>query len=260
MQPFKFQKYQGTGNDFILIDNRLLPFKKGNKAFIRQLCHRSLGVGADGIILLEDDDDVDFKMVYFNADGSLGSMCGNGGRCIVAFAQSLGIITDQTTFRAFDGLHTGQILPNHDIRLSLNDVDQIEKATDYYFLDTGSPHYVTFVDDLKKVDIIKEGKAIRYGKAFQPGGTNVNFVQTTPEGITVATYERGVEDETLSCGTGVTASAIVYALQFKDSKKQKIQIQTKGGPLTVEFTIEGKRITDIFLTGGVSNVFESYVL
>lgn len=256
----KFDKYEGTGNDFILIDNRDLHFNKRDLKLIRLLCHRQSGVGADGLILLENDDEVDFKMVYYNADGSSGAMCGNGGRCIVDFAQKLGIISNKTTFRGPDGLHTGEILPDQSIQISLKDVTEIDIQSDYYFLDTGCPHYVTFVEDLEKVNIKKEGADIRYNSRFAPAGTNVNFVEINQQGLTVATYERGVENETLSCGTGVTASAIAYGLTQKDINQHQISIKTKGGDLQVSFNIEDQIIRDIKLKGKVDIVFKGYFI
>ncbi len=256
----KFDKYAGTGNDFILIDNRNFDFNKKDTQLIQLLCHRKLGIGADGLILLENDDEVDFKMIYFNADGSTGAMCGNGGRCIVDFAHQLGIISKKTTFRAADGLHRGEVFSDQTIQISLRDVSNIDVQSDYYFLDTGCPHYVTFVKNLDKINIKTEGRAIRYDKKFSPDGTNVNFVEINQNGLTVATYERGVENETQSCGTGVTASAIAYALAQKDTAHHQIAVKTKGGDLLVTFTKKEDRIQDIHLKAKVELVFQGYIL
>ena len=202
-----FYKYQGTGNDFVLIDNRKLIFPKDNHHLIEKMCSRKFGIGADGLILLENSDTVDFKMVYFNSDGNLGTMCGNGGRCIVHFANFLNIINNKTNFEAIDGHHKASIV-NEMISLKMNDVSKIDLITDYLYLDTGSPHHVEMVNDLENFKVTEKGSFLR-NHLYGLEGSNINFVeQVNDNSFEVRTYERGVEAETLSCGTGVTAVAI----------------------------------------------------
>lgn len=253
-----FFKYQGTGNDFVVIDNRQDIFPKNNTAFVAQLCNRKFGIGADGLILLENSKDADFKMVYFNADGALGSMCGNGGRCIVAFAKHLDLIEDNCIFTATDGLHEASITDKL-VSLKMVDVQEINKGNDHVFLDTGSPHHIVFVKDVMEVDVYNEGKKIRHGKPYFEKGTNVNFVSSQGDGtLRVRTYERGVENETLSCGTGVTAVALA-AHHLKKTNKNNIPITTKGGNLQVSFTEINGKYKDIFLTGPATRVFTGHI-
>ena len=202
----EFYKYQGTGNDFIMIDDRENIFNINDHNLIAALCQRRMGIGADGLILLKEHDKYDFEMIYFNSDGHQSSMCGNGGRCIIAFAQLLEIIDEETTFLAIDGEHKGQFLGDT-IALQMQDVSDIEGVGDGLVMDTGSPHYIEMVDDLRNMNIEKEGRRIRNSKPFRKEGINVNFVQDSAD-LQVRTYERGVEAETLSCGTGVVATAI----------------------------------------------------
>ncbi|MCO6486893.1 MAG: diaminopimelate epimerase [Phaeodactylibacter sp.] len=260
MERILFSKYQGTGNDFILVDQRERRYLKvSDREAIARLCHRRFGIGADGLILLQGHADYNFEMIYFNADGGQGSMCGNGGRCIVAFAGSLGAIGEQCRFLAVDGPHEARIRPNGWVELKMNDVVDVEKGAGFYFLDTGSPHYVEFVGNLEQVDVCRRGREIRYSERFKKEGTNVNFVEPAHGGIAVATYERGVEDETLSCGTGVTASAIAYFLARPDRGPQLVPIHTKGGMLEVRFTPSSHGFTDIWLCGPAVRVFEGRV-
>lgn len=290
----KFYKYQGTGNDFIMIDNRDNSFsekQKKDKDFIEKLCHRRFGIGADGLILIENPKDKategDFVMVYFNSDGNPSSMCGNGGRCAVAFAYRLGVFEGkETTFMAFDGLHFAKVTSvkkseneiSTEVELQMGDVSEIEIHTDSqntYFLNTGSPHYVSFLGtekmttDLENYEVVAEGKKVRYNERFKKEGTNVNFVVNTANNseknsIFVRTYERGVEDETLSCGTGVTACALAYSLYDKnlntDLKTNLVHIKTLGGNLKVRFdystTNSEHHFTNIFLIGAATAVFE----
>lgn len=249
-----FYKYQGTANDFVMIDNRDGHFDAGNQALVAFLCERRLGIGADGLILLQNREGYDFEMVYFNADGRLGSMCGNGGRCTVAFARQLGVITDKAFFLAADGDHYATISPEGLVSLKMNDVGTIECAENHYFLNTGSPHYVTFVDNLADYQVYQKGKAIRNNDRFRAEGTNVNFAQLpqSQEALFVRTYERGVEDETFSCGTGVTATAI--AASFK-GLSSPVKIRTLGGNLEVSFKRQGQQVSDIYLTGPAQLVF-----
>ncbi|TXB61966.1 diaminopimelate epimerase [Phaeodactylibacter luteus] len=253
-----FYKYQGTGNDFILIDQRKQQWLSGEEQeAIAHLCHRRLGIGADGLILLRNREGYDFEMDYFNADGRRGSMCGNGGRCTVAFAHALGIPVEECQFWAPDGPHRARLRADGWVELEMADVQHIEAGAGYYFLDTGSPHYVQFVTDLAEIDVVQAGRAIRFNERFKAQGTNVNFVQKTSQGLEAATYERGVEDETLSCGTGATACALANSLAGALADGPLLTpIQTKGGQLEVRFRKEGARYTDIWLCGPAVQVFQ----
>ena len=255
----QFSKYHGTGNDFILLDNRDARYNNLSREQVAFLCHRRFGIGADGLMLVEPTPDADFKMVYFNSDGNTSSMCGNGGRCITAFAKTLGIIENKTSFVAIDGLHEAY-LTNGEVSLKMIDVSQVLHHHDDYVLNTGSPHYVTFVDDIDAIDVFKMGREIRYSDAFKKEGINVNFVQTHQQGIKVRTYERGVEDETYSCGTGVVASAIV-ASQVKLNKMKHINISTPGGLLEVRFdNVIENHFHDIWLTGKAEKVYDGEIV
>ncbi len=231
-----FFKYHGTGNDFILVDDQAETFPRTDQPRIERLCHRRFGIGADGLILLQTTPDMDFQMVYFNADGREGSMCGNGGRCIVRFAHDLGLIGHETRFLAADGPHTATVDPDL-ISLAMSEVGAIQSVDGLFFVNTGSPHVIKFVDDAQLVDVFAEGRALRHDPRFGPGGTNVNFVQHLDDTtLAVRTYERGVEDETYSCGTGVTASVLVAhrVLGLSDAVGP-IPVQTPGGRLQVAF-------------------------
>lgn len=249
-----FYKYQGAGNDFIIADNRdkKIQLSQQQVAF---MCDRHFGIGADGLMLLEHTEGYDFKMVYYNSDGNESTMCGNGGRCIAAFAQKLGIVKTEAKFLAIDGGHTAIIDTSGTVHLAMQDVHHIAFKDGFAILNTGSPHYVAWVDDADSTDVFNNGRAIRNRDEFQPKGINVNFVQTEEHGIKVRTYERGVEDETLSCGTGVTASAIANA---KDATgKFDVPIHTPGGQLRVTFTKEiPGAATDVVLIGPAVLVFE----
>jgi diaminopimelate epimerase len=249
-----FTKYQGAGNDFILIDNRDKSFPVDYK-IIEQLCHRRFGIGADGLMLLEDENDYDFRMRYFNSDGKEASMCGNGGRCIVAFAQQIGIINNDTKFIAVDGEHIAEI-KEKGVKLKMQDVSNIETGDNYFFMDTGSPHFVKFIESHENFDTYKEGYDIRYNDRFKEVGTNVNFVSYLSEGlINVSTYERGVEDETYACGTGCVASALSTAI--KDNKTSgSYNIKTKGGDIIVYFRKDQEGFKEIYLEGPAKKVFE----
>jgi diaminopimelate epimerase len=251
----QFSKYQGTGNDFIMIDDRAEQFPV-NQSLIEFLCHRRFGIGADGLILLRNAKGYDFRMVYFNADGREGSMCGNGGRCTVRFAQDLGLFEENTTFIAVDGEHKAAACED-EIFLNMSHVSGSAQDGSDYFLNTGSPHYVTFVEDIEAVDVVADGKAIRYGDVYGPkGGTNVNFAQVLDEqSLYVRTYERGVEDETYSCGTGVTACALMAYQHL--GMVEPINIKTKGGNLRVSFVAQADGSFDsIYLIGPAVKVFE----
>jgi len=250
-----FFKYQGTGNDFIIVDNRSQIIDKNNTKRIAQLCDRRFGIGADGFILLENDKFSDFKMVYYNSDGNESSMCGNGGRCITAFAKFLGVIDDSAIFTAIDGLHNAKI-ENDTVYLQMHDVSEVETYGDHLFLDTGSPHHVALVSNLKTLDVKSTGSKIRYGQPYNDIGSNVNFVeQVSNDSFAVRTYERGVEDETLSCGTGVTAVALAMHESGK-TKSQAVNLKTEGGELKVTFNSDENGYNDIWLIGPATQVFK----
>ncbi len=250
-----FYKYQGTGNDFVMIDNRDESFPKNNTTLVAHLCDRRFGIGADGLILLENDAATDFKMVYYNSDGNLSSMCGNGGRCLVAFAKKLDVIKDKTTFMATDGLHHATIAADGIISLQMKDVNAIKKEQEFSFLDTGSPHHVQMVEDLKSYPVKQNGAQIRYSDLYGSNGANVNFVSQNNENtFAIRTYERGVEDETLSCGTGATAVAIAMHATKKTSDTS-IKINVEGGQLEVAFENSGTNYTNVFLKGPATFVF-----
>jgi diaminopimelate epimerase len=250
-----FYKYQGTGNDFVIIDQREQSFlRRDDQARIERLCDRRFGIGADGLMLLQQIAGYDFEMVYFNSDGRESSMCGNGGRCITAFAHRLGVFEKHCRFWAIDGAHDALVREDQWVELKMIDVQDIEQGRDFYYLNTGSPHYVSFREDLAGLDVYEAGRAIRYSDRFRAEGTNVNFVQIGAEGITVATYERGVEDETLSCGTGVTAAAIAYHLQSGHGAN-KVPIKVKGGELEVRFQVGPHGFSEIWLCGPAELVF-----
>lgn len=254
-----FYKYQGTGNDFVMIDNRSQFFPKENTQLIEKLCDRRFGVGADGLILLENHADFDFKMVYYNLDGNESSMCGNGGRCLVAFAKQMGVVKNKAEFEAFDGYHFATIDDEGIVALQMKDVDAIKNESNYTFLNTGSPHHVQLVNDLKNLDVKVEGAKIRYSDLYGNAGSNVNFVNQLANDIfAVRTYERGVEDETLSCGTGVTAVAIAMH-QLGKTKNSIIDLNVEGGKLKVQFDEDNGNYTNVFLIGPATFVFEGKI-
>jgi diaminopimelate epimerase len=253
-----FYKYQGTGNDFILIDNRNLDFPKSNVNIVRNLCDRRFGIGADGLILLENSDSADFNMIYFNADGNESTMCGNGGRCIVAFAKILNIIKNTTTFTAIDGLHFATI-NNTTVNLQMSDVSDIKIFKNHTFLNTGSPHHVTFRDTIKDMDVQELGAKIRYGAPYFDEGTNVNFVEQVSKTIfNVRTYERGVENETLACGTGVTAVAIA-AYETNKTPHNSLTLNVLGGKLEVSFIKKENNYTNVYLKGLTQFVYKGNI-
>jgi diaminopimelate epimerase len=253
----KFYKYQGTGNDFVIIDDRAAAFPKENTELVANLCNRKFGIGADGLMLLRTHEGFDFEMVYFNSDGKEGSMCGNGGRALVQFAYDLGIIKGECKFIASDGEHLAKISEGL-VHLKMIDVEDIEITGDDYFMNTGSPHHIEFVDELKNYPVFEKGKEIRESIRYIPNGTNVNFVELLgKKKIAVRTFERGVEDETLSCGTGVTACAIATFLEKE--MDSPIQIEVLGGKLSVSFEIKQDIFTNIYLIGPAEKVFEGEV-
>ena len=258
-----FHKYHGAGNDFIIIDERLASFLSTiteSHQIIADICNRRFGIGADGLMLLHNHPEYDFKMLYYNSDGYEGSMCGNGGRCLTAFAYHNEIIGKKTHFLASDGLHHAEI--NSDdgksslVSLGMRDVLEIRELENEVFLDTGSPHLVKFVSNLKNLDVYNEGRAIRFSERFSPHGTNVNFAEIIKNNIQIRTYERGVEDETLACGTGITATAI--AAHFKgllEREVNEVNLIARGGALNVRFTPNLKSYRNIILTGPAVKVF-----
>ncbi len=251
--PITFYKYQGTGNDFIIIDNRNGGIHL-TSAQVKHFCDRRFGIGADGLMLLNELDGYDFEMKYYNSDGHESSMCGNGGRCLVKFAHNMGIHKERYLFMAVDGEHEATLGEHGWINLKMKDVNGIENHHGDAVLDTGSPHYVKAVQNVMGMDVFEEGKEIRYSREFEETGINVNFVENDDRRIIVRTYERGVEDETYSCGTGVTAAALVFA--HNDMGFNRIEVQTKGGHLAVEFDkTHEQHFENIWLCGPATYVF-----
>lgn len=254
-----FYKYQATGNDFVVIDNR-----EGKIALsvdqVKSICDRRFGVGADGLMLVEKDPRLNFNLIYYNSDGTQ-SLCGNGSRAAVSFASRLGMINGKATFNAYDGGHVAELLPGG-VKFKLNDVASVKQLGDDIFINTGSPHYIRFVSDVVHYPVVEEGRKIRYSEPFKPGGANVNFVSLESDNtIFVRTYERGVEDETLSCGTGVTAAALAASLK---GYRSPVRIKTLGGELSVDFEkaetghadAQSAGFKEIFLSGPAKMVFE----
>jgi len=254
-----FYKYEGTGNDFVMIDNRDGLFPKENTELVAKLCDRRFGIGADGLILLENDSQTDFRMVYYNSDGNTSSMCGNGGRCLVAFAKKLSMIEKETTFIATDGLHHATIFNDGTVSLQMKNVDAIEITAEHVFLDTGSPHHVQMEENLKDFDVKTQGANIRYSDMYGKAGSNVNFVnQENDNTFSIRTYERGVEDETLSCGTGATAVAIAMKALGK-TNSDSVNINVEGGKLEVSFHEKEEKFVDVFLKGPATFVFKGEI-
>ncbi|MBC7643164.1 MAG: diaminopimelate epimerase [Flavobacterium sp.] len=255
MKKLIFYKYQGTGNDFVLVDNRQDDFPKENIDLIKYLCDRRFGIGGDGLILLEHDIPNDFRMVYYNSDGNQSTMCGNGGRCIVAFAKKLTIIENKATFSAIDGLHHAVIDEKEIVSLQMQDVSEIKIEEDYVFLDTGSPHHVMMVENLPQYPVKENGSKIRNSDLYGKSGSNVNFVTIiNDDEFAIRTYERGVEDETLSCGTGATATAIAMHATNK-TKSTQIKINVEGGKLEISFDKIGNIYRNVSLKGKAEFVF-----
>ena len=253
----QFSKYQGTQNDFVIIDNRAGDIKL-SEVQIEFICDRRKGIGADGLMLLGTKAGYDFSMTYYNANGKEGSMCGNGGRCLTQYAFDQGIKKDTYSFIAIDGPHESKIDAAGWVHLKMIDVKVVEKNIEgdvtFYVLNTGSPHYIEFVDSVNSVDIVGLGQMIRYNERFKAEGINVNFVQQDEGQLFVRTYERGVENETFSCGTGVTASALIAGIEKLG--EQRINIETLGGKLAVSFNNRGDNIFDnIYLMGPGTFVF-----
>lgn len=248
-----FYKYQATGNDFVLIDNRSTGYSF-TKEQVKAICDRRFGVGADGLMLIEKHSSLNFNLLYYNSDGSQ-SLCGNGSRAAMHFASFLGMTNGKATFEAYDGNHEAELLPSGIVRLKMSDVSGIKRNGEDYFINTGSPHLIRFVSDVKNHPVFEEGREIRFSDDYKPGGTNVNFVELLSNNtLFIRTYERGVENETLSCGTGVTAAAIAASFKGYESP---ISITTRGGDLSVEFKSgQTGMFTEIFLVGPAKMVFE----
>lgn len=255
MDPVTFFKYQATGNDFILIDDRENVFPD-RLDVIQSLCDRKFGIGSDGLILIRSSQEYDFEMVFYNPDGSQ-SLCGNGSRCAVRFAEKLGLVSGKCTFLAYDGPHEAELLTGQRVRLGMADVQNVMPVDHGMFVDTGSPHLVRYVQDIEDVDVYGRGREIRYSNTYQEKGVNINFVELTDGGIRVRTYERGVENETLSCGTGVTAAAIASSARGKASP---VPVKTRGGNLEVAFEKGDDGVfTGVFLTGPAVEVFSGTI-
>jgi diaminopimelate epimerase len=254
---FEFFKYHGAGNDFIIIDNRKQVFPKENrKELIQNLCHRKFGIVSDVLILLDNDNEYDFYMDFYNPDGSQ-SFCGNGSRCVVMFAAHLGIIRKECTFRIIHGLNKEEIYDSINIQLQMFDVNEVEVTPDFQFMDTGSPHYNVFLDNVADLDLIPFAHTIRYNDRFKTDGTNVNVIQENDNGIIIRTYERGVEDETWACGTGATACALSYAILKGLKGNGEVNIQAKGGKLKVNYHSDDlKSFTNIYLIGPAEFVYK----
>jgi diaminopimelate epimerase len=256
----QFYKYQGTGNDFVILNNLDGTYNHLTTKTIQLLCNRRFGIGADGLMLLNRHPAYDFEMKYYNADGRESSMCGNGGRCLTRFAADMGILKSDYTFLAIDGEHEASIETDGTIALKMKDVDRIRKAHGNFILDTGSPHYVQVMDGVMQLDVERRGKDIRYSREFMQEGINVNFVEELekPDEILVRTYERGVEGETLSCGTGVTAAALVCS--HNDNGFNRVEVQTRGGRLAVEYDRINGSYQNIWLIGPAEKVFEGTII
>ncbi len=261
-----FMKMSGSGNDFILIDHRESIFAEDQlKEFARKVCQTRVSIGADGLILIERSEKADFKWRFFNADGSEAEMCGNGGRCVARFAYLKGIAGPSLKFETLAGILSAQV-DGKKVKLEMTKPFGL-KLDETIFIDgeeqifssinTGVPHAVLFVEDLEGLDIIRIGRAIRYHSFFAPSGTNANFIQLEKGSqLSIRTYERGVEDETLACGTGAVASALIAA--FKGLLKSPVSIKTRGGEvLTVYFEIEAKEVKRVFFEGDVHIIYEA---
>jgi len=252
-----FYKYQGTGNDFVIIDNRDGSIELSSQQ-VALLCDRHFGIGADGLMLLNKHDSYDFEMIYYNADGAQGTMCGNGGRCLTKFAFDKGIQPNKYTFIASDGEHEAVIDANGWVHLKMIDVHEVSKQNEATVLNTGSPHYIKQVSDISNYDVFSEGKNIRYNDRYNQKGINVNFVEWNGDELFVRTYERGVENETFSCGTGVTAAAM--AMSYDTTGLQETKIRTLGGSLLIKFNkIDAQHFTDVWLCGPASFVFDGQI-
>ncbi len=256
----KFYKYQATGNDFVILDNRDEAYNTLTNEQVRFLCDRRFGIGSDGLMMLNKHTAYDFEMKYYNADGREGSMCGNGGRCLAKFANDMGIIRTTYSFLAIDGKHEASVHMDGMVSLKMSDVHDVKFEGRYYVLDTGSPHYVEMAGNVMQMDVFKKGREIRFNREFEKEGINVNFVEQLQDvdKIIVRTYERGVEAETHSCGTGVTAAALVC--HHNDNGFNRVEVQTLGGHLSVEYDKIGDSFKNIWLNGAAEKVFEGTII
>lgn len=257
-RKIQFSKYQGAGNDFVLIDNRNGLFDRENEKLVKKLCDRRFGIGGDGLMLLQNTENFDFEMVYYNADGAEGTMCGNGGRCIVAFARDLNIIAEKTDFLAVDGPHDAEISTSL-VNLGMIDVHDIQRDGEAFVLNTGSPHYVMKVENLKNFDVYQQGYTIRNNETYREKGINVNFIEAEGDGFFVRTFERGVEDETFACGTGATAAAMAMALDQNMHGDIAIPIRVLGGQLYISFHHSANSFTNVYLKGPANFVFSGEI-
>lgn len=255
-----FFKYHGAGNDFIIIDDRKSVTSDFTQKVINFLCDRHFGIGADGLILLKDSDKADFRMIYYNSDGKEGTMCGNGGRCITAFAERLGLIKESTEFIGIDGMHQATVLGDGNYSLKMIDVTRVDRMADGYLIETGSKHFVKFKEEIHTIDVYNDGKTIRHQGRFGEDGANVNFIEYQGDNsISIRTFERGVENETLACGTGSVAAAITTYLNYP-TDNCSYTINALGGILKVDFKVdEGTSFHDIWLSGPARFVFSGEI-
>ena len=253
-----FNKYEGTGNDFIIVENstRLLDHNDNN--IFKKLCDSRFGIGADGLILIEESPGYDFRMLYYNADGSPGEMCGNGGRCAAHFVMKHFTGSRDLSFLAGDGPHTARVAGDDFIEISVRDVTEARKTPDGILVNTGVPHLVIFADDTELADFVTFARGLRYSPRYAPEGVNVNLATVTDNGLTIRTYERGVEDETLSCGTGATASVIAAALTGKIVTGDA-RVSVRGGELQIRYVNDGEGASEIFLAGPATFVFSGEI-
>ena len=255
-----FDKYHGLGNDFVIIDGRSLNFQQLNQNQIKKICNRNFGVGADGLILIKDHLKLDFEMIYYNSDGLLSSMCGNGARCSVAFAYEKNICSEKMVFMAYDGPHKGFILADSNIKLSFNDISNIKENEYGIYIDSGSPHLLIFDKNIEELNFKELGSSIRHSKKFLKEGVNVNFIEHINKNrFKLRTYERGVEDETLSCGSGAVAAAISAHYKGLAKNYSEILIQTLGGALKVDFKCEKEKYFKTYLSGKTQKVFSGII-
>ena len=253
-----FSKYNGAGNDFIVIDNRYNKLSL-TKSQIFKLCNRNVGIGADGIISIENSDKTDFEILHYTSDGTLGSLCGNGSRCAVSFAYRNKIINKETRFEAFDGSHKAEIINDELIIMQMKLNSKIIENEYGVWLDTGSPHLIVEANNTDIIDVKNAGQSIRYNDFYKEEGVNVNFVEKVSDDVfKIRTYERGVEDETKACGTGSTASAICMNYLGR-TKSNEIKMKCQGGDLNIKFINTDDEFSNISITGPAKFVFEGVI-